>query len=141
MQPLVYGRAVNVNPLVTIVSLLVGAELLGILGVLLAIPTALPPSRSSSVSGGRQRASGLRVSALTRGQRAPTRTLALIGQSSGTARRAMIIQRLTIRPSTPTTIRIIPMVEILMPATWAVTANFRMAPRAIVNKLSPRFIG
>ena len=40
MQPLVYGRAVNVNPLVTIVSLLVGAELLGILGVLLAIPTA-----------------------------------------------------------------------------------------------------
>ena len=40
MQPLVYGRAVNVNPLVTIISLLVGAELLGILGVLLAIPTA-----------------------------------------------------------------------------------------------------
>ena len=30
----------NVNPLVTIVSLLVGAELLGILGVLLAIPSA-----------------------------------------------------------------------------------------------------
>ena len=40
VQPLVYGRAVNVNPLVTIISLLVGAELLGILGVLLAIPTA-----------------------------------------------------------------------------------------------------
>jgi len=40
VQPLVYGRAVNVNPLVTIVSLLVGAELLGILGVLLAIPSA-----------------------------------------------------------------------------------------------------
>ncbi len=40
VQPLVYGRAVNVNPLVTIVSLLVGAELLGILGVLLAIPGA-----------------------------------------------------------------------------------------------------
>ncbi|MGO9973858.1 MAG: AI-2E family transporter [Solirubrobacteraceae bacterium] len=40
LQPLVYGRAVNVNPLVTIVSLLVGAELLGILGVLLAIPSA-----------------------------------------------------------------------------------------------------
>jgi predicted PurR-regulated permease PerM len=31
---------VNVNPLVTIVSLFVGAELLGILGVLLTIPTA-----------------------------------------------------------------------------------------------------
>jgi len=40
VQPLVYGRAVNVNPLVTIVSLLVGAQLLGILGVLLAIPSA-----------------------------------------------------------------------------------------------------
>jgi predicted PurR-regulated permease PerM len=40
VQPLVYRRAVNVNPLVTIISLLVGAELLGILGVLLAIPTA-----------------------------------------------------------------------------------------------------
>ncbi|MGP0048535.1 MAG: AI-2E family transporter [Solirubrobacteraceae bacterium] len=40
VQPLVYGRAVDVNPLVTIISLLVGAELLGILGVLLAIPTA-----------------------------------------------------------------------------------------------------
>jgi len=40
VQPLVYGRAVNVNPIVTIISLLVGAELLGLLGVLLAIPTA-----------------------------------------------------------------------------------------------------
>jgi len=40
VQPLVYGRAVKVNPLVTIVSLLVGGALLGILGVLLAIPTA-----------------------------------------------------------------------------------------------------
>ncbi len=38
--PLVYGRAVNVNPLVTIISLLLGAELLGILGVRLAIPSA-----------------------------------------------------------------------------------------------------
>jgi predicted PurR-regulated permease PerM len=40
VQPLVYGRAVNVNPLVTIISLLVGGELLGILGVLPAIPSA-----------------------------------------------------------------------------------------------------
>ena len=40
VQPLVYGRAVNVNPLVTIISLLVGAELPKILGVLLAIPRA-----------------------------------------------------------------------------------------------------
>jgi predicted PurR-regulated permease PerM len=40
VQPAVYGRSVHVNPLVTIVSLLIGAELLGILGVLLAIPCA-----------------------------------------------------------------------------------------------------
>jgi predicted PurR-regulated permease PerM len=40
VQPLVYGRALKVNPLVTIVSLLIGGALLGILGVLLAIPTA-----------------------------------------------------------------------------------------------------
>jgi predicted PurR-regulated permease PerM len=40
VQPFVYGRSVHVNPLVTIVSLLVGAQLLGILGVLLAIPSA-----------------------------------------------------------------------------------------------------
>ncbi len=40
VQPLVYGRALNVNPIVTIVSVLVGASLLGILGALIAIPTA-----------------------------------------------------------------------------------------------------
>jgi predicted PurR-regulated permease PerM len=40
VQPFVYGRALKVNPLVTIVSLLVGGALLGILGVLLAIPSA-----------------------------------------------------------------------------------------------------
>jgi predicted PurR-regulated permease PerM len=40
VQPLVYGRALKVNPLVTIISLLIGAKLLGILGMLLAIPTA-----------------------------------------------------------------------------------------------------
>ena len=40
VQPLVYGRALKVNPLVTIISLLVGGALLGILGVLLAIPCA-----------------------------------------------------------------------------------------------------
>ncbi len=40
VQPLVYGRSAKVNPLVTIVSLLIGAALFGILGVLLAIPTA-----------------------------------------------------------------------------------------------------
>ena len=40
VQPLVYGRALKVNPLVTIVSLLIGGALAGILGVLLAIPCA-----------------------------------------------------------------------------------------------------
>ena len=40
VQPLVYGKALKVNPIVTILSVLVGASLLGILGALLAIPTA-----------------------------------------------------------------------------------------------------
>jgi predicted PurR-regulated permease PerM len=40
VQPLVYGRALQVNPIVTIVSVLAGASLLGILGALLAIPSA-----------------------------------------------------------------------------------------------------
>jgi len=40
IQPLVYGRALHVNPIVTILSVLVGATLLGVLGALIAIPTA-----------------------------------------------------------------------------------------------------
>ena len=40
IQPLVYGKALRVNPIVTIVSVLAGAALLGILGALLAIPIA-----------------------------------------------------------------------------------------------------
>jgi predicted PurR-regulated permease PerM len=40
VQPLVYGRALNVNPVVTILGVLIGAALLGVLGALLAIPTA-----------------------------------------------------------------------------------------------------
>jgi predicted PurR-regulated permease PerM len=40
VQPLVYGRALHVNPIVTILSVLAGASLLGILGALIAIPTA-----------------------------------------------------------------------------------------------------
>jgi predicted PurR-regulated permease PerM len=40
VQPLVYGRSLKVNPIVTIVSVLAGAALLGILGALLAIPIA-----------------------------------------------------------------------------------------------------
>jgi predicted PurR-regulated permease PerM len=40
VQPLVYGRALDINPLVTILAVLAGASLLGILGALLAIPVA-----------------------------------------------------------------------------------------------------
>jgi predicted PurR-regulated permease PerM len=40
VQPLVYGKALKVNPIVTIISVLAGASLLGILGALLAIPIA-----------------------------------------------------------------------------------------------------
>ncbi len=40
IQPLVYRRALRVNPLITIIAVLAGAELLGILGALIAIPTA-----------------------------------------------------------------------------------------------------
>ena len=40
VQPLVYGRSLKVNPIVTIVSVLAGGALLGVLGALLAIPTA-----------------------------------------------------------------------------------------------------
>jgi predicted PurR-regulated permease PerM len=40
VQPAVYGRTLDINPLVTILSVLVGASLLGILGALLAIPVA-----------------------------------------------------------------------------------------------------
>jgi len=40
IQPMGYGKALRVNPIVTIVSVLAGASLLGILGALLAIPIA-----------------------------------------------------------------------------------------------------
>jgi predicted PurR-regulated permease PerM len=40
VQPRVYGKTLNVNPIVTIIAVLCGAALLGILGALLAIPTA-----------------------------------------------------------------------------------------------------
>jgi predicted PurR-regulated permease PerM len=40
VQPLLYGRVVQVNPLVAILALLAGAQILGILGALLAIPVA-----------------------------------------------------------------------------------------------------
>jgi predicted PurR-regulated permease PerM len=40
VQPLLYGRAVKVNPLVAIVVLFMGAQIAGILGALIAIPVA-----------------------------------------------------------------------------------------------------
>jgi predicted PurR-regulated permease PerM len=40
VQPYVYGKAVQLHPLIVIVAILIGAALLGVLGALLAIPTA-----------------------------------------------------------------------------------------------------
>ncbi len=40
VQPFVYGRAVQIHPLVVIVAVLVGGSLLGILGAIIAIPAA-----------------------------------------------------------------------------------------------------
>jgi predicted PurR-regulated permease PerM len=40
LQPVVYRRTVDVHPLLVIVSVLVGSSILGVLGALLAIPTA-----------------------------------------------------------------------------------------------------
>lgn len=40
VQPLVMSRAVKVNPLVVIVSVLIGIDLLGIIGAILAVPVA-----------------------------------------------------------------------------------------------------
>jgi predicted PurR-regulated permease PerM len=40
LQPIVYRRTVQVAPLLTIIAVLIGATLLGVLGVLVAIPIA-----------------------------------------------------------------------------------------------------
>ena len=40
IQPFVYGKAVQLHPLIVILAILIGAALLGVLGALLAIPTA-----------------------------------------------------------------------------------------------------
>jgi predicted PurR-regulated permease PerM len=40
LQPLVYGRTVQLSPLVVLISVLIGAELAGVLGALGAIPAA-----------------------------------------------------------------------------------------------------
>ena len=40
IQPLVYGRTVQLSPLAVLVSVLVGAQIAGVLGALAAIPVA-----------------------------------------------------------------------------------------------------
>ncbi len=40
IQPMMYGRAVQISPLIAILALLAGAQILGILGALIAIPVA-----------------------------------------------------------------------------------------------------
>ncbi|MFY9265074.1 MAG: AI-2E family transporter [Solirubrobacterales bacterium] len=40
LQPVIYRRTISVHPLLTIIAVLIGASLLGVLGVLLAIPVA-----------------------------------------------------------------------------------------------------
>ena len=40
LQPLVYGRTVRLSPLVVLVAVLMGAELVGVIGALGAIPVA-----------------------------------------------------------------------------------------------------
>jgi predicted PurR-regulated permease PerM len=40
LQPIIYGRTVQLTPLVVLVSVLIGAELAGVLGALAAIPVA-----------------------------------------------------------------------------------------------------
>ena len=40
VQPFVYGKAVQLHPLIVIIAILIGAALLGVLGALIAIPAA-----------------------------------------------------------------------------------------------------
>ena len=40
LQPVIYGRTVQLSPLAVLVAVLIGAELAGVLGALMAIPVA-----------------------------------------------------------------------------------------------------
>jgi predicted PurR-regulated permease PerM len=40
LQPIVYGRTVQLSPLAVLISVLIGAQLAGVLGALAAIPVA-----------------------------------------------------------------------------------------------------
>ena len=58
LQPLVYGRTVQLSPLAVLISILIGAELAGILGALGAIPVAgLDPGAVVNWTGARTGAS------------------------------------------------------------------------------------
>ena len=46
LQPLVYGRTVQLSPLIVLIAVLMGAELAGVIGALGAIPS---PARSRCV--------------------------------------------------------------------------------------------
>ena len=50
LQPLVYGRTVQLSPLAVLIAVLIGAELAGVVGALAAIPSPAR-SRSSSSTG------------------------------------------------------------------------------------------
>jgi predicted PurR-regulated permease PerM len=40
LQPIVYGRTVQLSPLAVLIAVLIGAELAGVIGALAAIPVA-----------------------------------------------------------------------------------------------------
>ena len=40
LQPVVYGRTVQLSPLAVLIAVLIGAELAGVIGALAAIPVA-----------------------------------------------------------------------------------------------------
>ena len=40
IQPIIYGRTVQLSPLVVLIAVLIGAQLAGVLGALAAIPVA-----------------------------------------------------------------------------------------------------
>ncbi len=63
LQPVIYGRTVQLSPLAVLISVLVGAELAGILGALAAIPVAgaLQVIVRDQLAAGTGRAAGLRA--------------------------------------------------------------------------------
>ena len=48
LQPLVYGRTVELSPLAVLIAVLIGAEVAGVLGALAAIPVAAPTGGSAT---------------------------------------------------------------------------------------------